>query len=67
MLRSVTGSNDGNIMILVGKVHVEDVCLEDSNSLTYHQLDKNNIWKVSAIKEIIDTKAGVLEVPGFDF
>ena len=65
-VRSVTGSNYRNIMVLVGKLHVEDVCLDDSDSLTYHQLDEKDIWKVPAIKEIINTKAGVLEVPGFE-
>ena len=65
-VRSVTGSNYRNIMLLLGKSRVEDVKLEDSASLTYHQLDQNETWKVSSIKEIINAKAGLLEVPGFE-
>ena len=64
-VRSVTGSNYRNIMLLLGKSRVEDVKLEDSSSLTYHTLDPSEAWKVSSIKEIINTKAGMLEVPGF--
>ena len=64
-VRSVTGSNYRNVMLLLGKSRVEDVKLEDSASLTYHTLDPSEAWKVSSIKEIINTKAGMLEVPGF--
>ena len=64
-VRSVTGSNYRNVMLLLGKSRVEDVKLEDSTSLTYHTLDPSEAWKVSSIKEIINTKAGMLEVPGF--
>ena len=52
-------------MLLLGKSRVEDVKLEDSTSMTYHTLDPSEAWKVSSIKEIINTKAGMLEVPGF--
>jgi hypothetical protein len=64
-VRSVTGSNYRNVMLLLGKSRVEDVKLEDSTSLTYHTLDPSEAWKVSSIKAIINTKAGMLEVPGF--
>ena len=45
-VRLVTGSNNRNIMLLLEKTHVEYVKLEDSASLTYHQLDQNVTWKV---------------------
>ena len=65
-VRSVTGSNYRKIMLLLGKSKVADVKYEDSALLTYHQLDETDRWKVGVIKEIIDIKAGVLEVNGFD-
>ena len=45
-VRSVTGSNYRNVMLLLGKSRVEDVKLEDSSSLTYHTLDPSEAWKV---------------------
>ena len=65
-VRSVTGANLRNIMILVGKTQVEDVRLEDVRSLSYFRLDENESWKVSMIEEIVETKAGQMEVPGFE-
>ena len=53
-------------MLLTGKTRVEDVRFEDFHSLTYHQLNQEETWKISAIKEIINTKAGMMEVPGFE-
>ena len=45
-VRSVTGSNMRNIMILVGKTKVEDVKLEDLNSITYFPLAEEEEWKI---------------------
>ena len=39
-VRSVTGSNYRNIMLLTGKTRVEDVRFEDVHSPTYHQLNQ---------------------------
>ena len=35
-------------------------------NLSYFPLDMEDSWKVGVIKEIIDAKSDVLEVPGFD-
>ena len=53
-VRSVTGSNMRNIMILVGKTKVEDVKLEDLNSITYFPLAEEEEWKIPMIKRLID-------------
>ena len=62
-VRSVTGNNLRNIMLLVGKTSVADV--RKTNVVSYFKLEDNEFWKVQAIKDIIDTKAGKLDVPGF--
>ena len=62
-VRSVTGNNLRNIMLLVGKTSVADVRKNDV--VSYFKLEDNEFWKVQAIKDIIDTKAGKLDVPGF--
>ena len=66
-VRSVTGSNLRNIMLLVGKKKVEEVMTEDWNNIEYFKQEDADKWKTSLIWEIIDTKAGVADIPGFDF
>ena len=66
-VRSVTGSNLRNIMLLVGKKKVEEVRTEDWNDIVYFKQKDADKWKSSLIWEIIDTKAGVADIPCFDF
>ena len=65
-VRSVTGSNLRNIMLLVGKTRVEDVKLEDLDLLSYFPLDELERWKIPMINQIVDIKAGQMELPGFE-
>ena len=60
-VRSVTGSNLRNIMLLVGKTSVEDVRVEDVDNLEYFKLENDELWKIPQIQEIINVKAGNLE------
>ena len=64
-VRSVTGSNYRNIMLLVGKSSVADVRKEDVEKIGYFELDSDQLWKVGSIREIIKVKQGLMEVPGF--
>ena len=52
-------------MLLVGKSHVDEVKFEDSNTITYHELETDDQWKIEPIREIIEAKAGNIEIPGF--
>jgi hypothetical protein len=64
-VRSVTGRNYRNIMLLAGRSSVDHV-RKGSLDLSYFPLDVEDSWKVGVIKEIIDAKSDVLEVSGFD-
>ena len=64
-VRSVTGSNYRNIMLLLGKTSVDDVFKEDVEKIEYFKLADNEAWKVETIKEIIQVKQGLYQVPGF--
>jgi hypothetical protein len=66
-VRSITGSNLRNIMILVGKTSVDEVNVGDVESISYFNLSEDQKWKISHIQEIINAKAGNLEIPGFEF
>ena len=65
-VRSVTGCNMRNNMLLVGKKKVEDFRLSDLDSLTYFKLKEIDKWNIPMIKKAIETKVDVIEVPGFD-
>ena len=53
-------------MLLVGKTSVEDVRVEDVDNLEYFKLENDELWKIPQIQEIINVKAGNLEVAGFE-
>ena len=65
-VRSVTGSNYRNIMLLTGKCRVSDVCKGDVKDLHYHKLDQCEAWKVGAIQEILQAKEGLAQIEGFE-
>ena len=50
--RSVTGRNLRNIMLLVGKSKVEDVCFQDHAKLSYFTLDRENMWRIPMIQKL---------------
>ena len=65
-VRSITGQNLRNIMLLVGKTSVDKVEKKDAENIHYHTLENEDIWKVDAIKEIIEVKSRRLEISNFD-
>ena len=65
-VRSITGSNCRNIMLLVGKNSVNDVCTADSSSIKYFDVQAENKWRVPLARELIEIKTNHLEVPGFE-
>ena len=62
---SVTGSNLRNIMLLVGKSNIEDLCPEDHNLVKYNEIPEEETWRVSVIKELVDVTWGESVVEGF--
>ena len=55
-VRSVTGRNFRNIMLLVGKTSVDEVTRDDADKIEYFPIDDTEKWKITAIKEIIEVK-----------
>ena len=49
-VRSTTGSNFRNIMLLVGKTSVDEVRLEDIDKISYFKMKEEDFWKVSRSK-----------------
>ena len=61
-VRSVTGRNFRNIMLLVGKSSVDKVTRDDADKIEYFPIDDTDKWKVKAIKEIIEVKNKTLAI-----
>ena len=59
--QTTTGSNIRNIQILIGK---EDQKLTESDAMKvkYHEVKKEDEWKVKFVNEIIEVKQGTLDI-----
>ena len=64
-VRSVTGGNLRHIMLLCGKNNVNDLNLDDSTNVLYHDPPDDEIWRLGVLDELLDIKFGDLMVPGF--
>ena len=65
-VRSVTGANYRNIMLLMGKTSVGEIKRVDIENIDYFELDEKEKWKVQYIQEIIEAKNNRVEIPGFE-
>ena len=63
--QSVTGSNLRNIMLLVDKSRIDDLCVEDSFNVKYHPIPQEELWRVGLINQTVDALWGVNTVEGF--
>ena len=61
-VRSVTGKNFRECMLLMGKVSVNDVTKKDIDMIEYFPMEKADCWKVDVIKEIIDVKNRIVHI-----
>ena len=63
LIRSTTGSNLRNIMLLLGKVTIEEIRLTDIDNNS--SVLPDNQWKVDIVREIIEVRADELNVENF--
>ena len=64
-VRSITGSNLRNLLLLTDKNKIEELCKDDIKKMKYQQIEENNVWKVNMITEITNVKFHKLEVQNF--
>ena len=64
-VKSVTGSNLRNILLLTDKDTVEEINSIDIKKLKYHQVAEENNWKIELLREIIETKHNQLSINEF--
>ena len=64
-VRSTTGSNLRNILLLTDKSNIDDLRKDHIKEIKYQDVDPSNEWKIGFIKEITDVKFNQLEVENF--
>ena len=65
-VQSYTGKNLRKIMVMMKKSSISELkSCEVKESLEYNPVPINQSWRIPFLKEIIDIKAGNLEVEGF--
>ena len=60
-VRSITGANLRRIMLLSGRLSVQDL---NNVDIPYHEVPADEAWRIGFVKELMDTKCGDLTVPG---
>ena len=65
-VRSVTGHNLRQIMILLGETSVEAVEKNDINEIEYFPTSKEESLKIDIIKDIIEVKSRTVEIDNFE-
>ena len=62
---SVTGSNLRNIMIFLNKDTIKEISILDVNSIKYSPVSDENKWKISCVKDLIETLQGDMTIDNF--
>ena len=62
-VRTVTGQNLRNILLLTNKLHVDQLDPSIVSTLEYHKMEEQETWRTSLVKEILDLKHGNLVLP----
>ena len=62
-VRTVTGSNLRNILLLTDKTNIEQLQPSSVDSIFYHRVDEKETWRINMMKELIDVKHGNLITP----
>ena len=63
-VRQTTGHNLRSIMEITGKKTIEE--LNRNADFEYHKAGENDAWRINFSKEIIEIRAGDLEVHGLE-
>ena len=63
--RSITGNNLRQILLLIDKTNIDDLCSQDALSIEYKEVPENEEWRIPFVKELINIRHGDLKVDGF--
>ena len=65
-VRSTTGSNLRNILLMTNKSTINDVTKEDIKTLKYKECEPENAWKIVMVKELVEVRNNQLRVENFE-
>ena len=61
-VRTVTGSNLRNILLLTNKLQVDSLEPSMVDTIKYHQIDDREKWRIGIVRELIDLKHGGVHI-----
>ena len=62
-VRTTTGSNLRNILLLTDLSNVDDLMPNMVEQFKYKEISNTDMWRVPLIKEVIDMKCGMVKLP----
>ena len=62
-VRTVTGCNLRNILLLTSKLHVDKLDPREVDTIKYHKIEEDEKWRVSLVIELVNLKHGDLIAP----
>ena len=62
-VRTVTGSNLRNILMMTSILNIDQLEPNVVTTIDYHPVKDNNIWRVNMMNELIDIKQGTINPP----
>ena len=64
--RSTTGKNLRSILLLTGKAKIDKIMPQDALKIKYHPIEKEDLWKVNMIREIVSMNNSQLDNVGME-
>ena len=62
-VRTTTGSNLRNILLLTNLSSIDDLQPSSLDNIRYHEILEEDTWRITIIKEAIDIKCGHTSLP----
>ena len=62
-VRTTTGCNLRNILLLTNKLSVDDLNVDLVENIKYQQIEEKDLWRIGMVKELIEIKQGNVTLP----
>jgi hypothetical protein len=53
------------VMLMLDRTTIDGMEPWEADSIDYHKVDDEEVWRIGLAQELIDCKSGVVDVPGF--
>ena len=62
-VRTTTGANLRNILLLTNKINVDDLEVDHVDMIKYHPVEEKDKWRIGMMKELIEIQQGNMTAP----